>query len=77
MACRAEQVTAYVDRELSPRLEREVERHLYGCPVCAAQAVFEIELCESLHDLTETRFRAGLSDRILAAALADVRLNAH
>ena len=77
MACHPEHVTGYVDGQLETWREREVERHFSVCPPCAGQAVFEIELRESLHNLTETRFRAGLSNRILAAALADLRLTLH
>jgi len=77
VSCDPERVTAYVDRELKPPLERAVERHFASCPICAAQAVFEIELAASLHELPEPRLRAGLSASVLAAALAEPRLAAH
>ena len=77
MACHPEHVTGYVDGQLAPWREREVERHLSFCPVCAAQAVFELEVHESLRSLPEAVFPAGLSDRILVAALGDLRLTAH
>lgn len=77
MACHPEQVTGYVDGQLGTWLEREVERHLSGCPVCAAQAVFEIELRDRLRSLPSAVLPPGLSDRILSAARADLRLIAH
>lgn len=44
MTCDPEQVTGYVDGALAPLRENEVQRHLFVCAGCAAQAVFELEL---------------------------------
>jgi anti-sigma factor RsiW len=71
VSCDPERVTAYVDRELTPWLERAVERHLAGCPACAAQAAFEIELAETLGGLPAPRLRVGFAARVLAAALTE------
>ena len=68
MRCDPEQVTAYVDGELAPRLAVEIGRHLAACPICAAQATFEIELGERLHSLGAGRPDPRLAGRILQAA---------
>lgn len=76
MACDPERLTGYVDAELSPRLEQEVGKHLSGCPICAAQVVFELELRDTLRSLPAA-LPAGLPDRIRAGTLADARFRAH
>jgi hypothetical protein len=76
LACRPEHVTGYVDAALPPWLEREVERHLSICPMCGAQAAFELELRETLGSLG-----GGIGDRlaqrVLAAVRTDARRRAH
>jgi len=69
-------VTAYVDGELRPPLERAVEGHLAACPTCAAQARFEIELASDLRLLPEPRMREGLSARVFEATFGSPRLTA-
>jgi len=70
-------VTGYVDGELSPGLEHHVERHLYTCPICAAQSVFEINLRERLGRASTVPLPAGLPERILAAVRCESRFRAH
>ena len=78
MPCQPERVTAYVDRELAPSIERAVERHLSTCQACAAQAAFEIELGTTLTALPAPRLRPGFPARVLHEAFAGQRaLAAH
>jgi len=77
LGCDPERVTGYVDGELPPSLEREAERHLFLCPICAAQAVFEIELRERVKSSTDMLPPPGLPGRILAAAPRALGLIAH
>ena len=43
MNCREciEQLYPYLDRELTPDVEREIKQHLAGCPPCVDQYDFE------------------------------------
>jgi len=77
VSCHPERVTAYVDRELFPQLERAVERHLASCPACAAQAAFEIELAAFLSQLPVPRLRGGFPASVLLAAFAEQRFATH
>jgi anti-sigma factor RsiW len=76
VACHPGLVTGYVDGELPPARARHVGHHLSGCPLCAAQAVFEIDLRDRLRSLPAVS-PPGLSGRVLTAARADVRLRVH
>jgi len=77
VSCHPERVTAYVDRELVPQLERAVERHLSACPACAVQAASEIELAASLSELPVPRLRGGFPASVLLAAFAEQGLAAY
>ena len=76
MACDPEYVTGYVDAELAPWREQEVERHLSVCLVCAAQAAFELELRDALGSLTG-KLPPGLADRVISAVRLDAHRRAH
>ena len=43
MNCRecVEHLYPYLDRELTPEIEREIKQHLAGCPPCDGQYDFE------------------------------------
>jgi hypothetical protein len=62
LTCNPERVTAYVDRELWPRLEHPVLRHLAACPTCAAQAL--------LSEVFPPHPRPGFAVRVMAAVLS-------
>jgi anti-sigma factor RsiW len=65
MGCNPLTVTAFVDGELSSSLSAEVERHLVGCPVCAGQAEFEIEVAQRLRSLPSPGVPPGLAEHVL------------
>jgi hypothetical protein len=53
--------------------QAEFEQHLRACPSCAALAVAARRMTDGLRLLTPPAPPAGLSDRLVAAALADRR----
>ena len=61
----------YLDRELSPREARLVERHLKICHHCAHKFAFEAELLSELRaKMARLEVPGGLMDRI-SASLAE------
>lgn len=51
MNCRecVEHLYEYLDRELTPDLEREIRAHLFDCPPCGEQHDFEALFLKFLH----------------------------
>ena len=55
----------YVDRELAPGEQAEVEAHLMDCATCADEFAVERDLLDMLRDkLRRIRMPAGLRERI-------------
>jgi len=68
MNCRecVEHLYEYLDRELTPELEREIRAHLEACPPCGEQHDFEGLFLKFLKVRCQTQGApAGLKHRIL------------
>jgi anti-sigma factor RsiW len=62
-------VVAYVTGELTGRAAEELERHVAGCPSCAALVEREARLEVCLHELGPHAARA-LADEVTSSAMA-------
>ncbi len=60
MNCRPEHVTAWVDGELPPEAQAEIEQHLADCSICREQAEGERATRQSLRALPQPEPPAGL-----------------
>jgi hypothetical protein len=68
MSCREWEslLAEYVDGALSPEDRARVERHLAGCPTCAAEVAAVQRLAPVLRSLPEAQPPAGLADAVFA-----------
>lgn len=67
MSCDPEQVTGFVDGELSAEAMADVAAHVESCPRCRAQADEERALRAQLASLAAPELPAGLAARVSAA----------
>jgi anti-sigma factor (TIGR02949 family) len=54
----------FLDRELDPALEREMERHLAACRGCFSRAEFERRLRERVAEATRAEAPPRLRERV-------------
>jgi len=67
MNCRecVEHLYEFLDRELTPELEREIRDHLEDCPPCGEQYDFEELFLSSCARVPHRRSTAELKKRVL------------
>ena len=72
IACPSPEISAYIDGELSPLAELQLEQHISGCPVCAddlnLQKSFLIALDHSLEEESKIELPKDFTKSVVANA---------